>query len=123
MLVEFLPPEGALNTAIRNRTPEEQLDASAGDPAQAPWSTVETLLASLIDEIRHQSWMYASVNSKSGNIRRPEPIRRPGGTKRRGRKILRMSDVRALDPRMRDMSDNEIRKLMNSPSFLEVPDD
>jgi hypothetical protein len=42
-------------------------------------------------------------------------IKRPGVGKRHGRKIMRMSEVRALDPRLRDMTDDEIREMMNSP--------
>ena len=100
-----------MNTAIRNATPPEQIDAAAGDPAQAPWSTLESLVAALIDEVRNFAWMYASAHSKT-SPQKPEPIRRPGGGKRRGRKLMRMSDVRALDPRLKNMSDNEIRKLL-----------
>jgi hypothetical protein len=111
VLVDHLPPEGALNTAMRNATPAEQLDMLGGDPAQAPWSTLETLVASLVDELRTFSWMYMKVHSKS-NAQQPDPIRRPGSQKRRGRKLMMMSEVRTLDPRLRDMSDDDIRALM-----------
>jgi hypothetical protein len=104
-----------LNTAIRNVTPEDQLAMSAMDPARAPWSTLETLVAGVIDEIRQLTWMYASVHSKS-TPQKPEFVKRPGVNKRRGRKLMRMSDVRALDPRLKDMTDDEIRELMNSPA-------
>ena len=114
VLIEHLPPEGALNTAIRNATPEEQLAMAAGDSTRAPWSTLEILIASLIDEVRNLSWMYASAHSKS-TVQKPDPIRRPG-SKRRGRKLMRMSDVRLLDPRLKDMTDEEIRALMDSPA-------
>jgi hypothetical protein len=58
--------------------------------------------------------MYASAHSKTAP-QRPEIIKRPGVGKRHGRKLMRMSDVRALDPRLRDMTDDEIREMMNSP--------
>jgi hypothetical protein len=114
VLVEHLPPEGALNTAIRNATPEAELAAAVGDSAHAPWSTLETLIASLIDELRQLSWMYSTVHSKTAP-KKPEPIRRPGVTGRRHGKLMRISEIRALDPRMRNMSDDQIRELMNSP--------
>ena len=117
VLVEHLPPEGALNTAIRNATPEAELAQATGDAARAPWSTLESLVASLIDELRNFAWMYASVHAKSAP-KRPEPIRRPGSTGRHhGRKLMRISEIRTLDPRMRNMSDDEIRELMNSPAM------
>lgn len=103
-----------MNTAIRNATPEEQLATAGLDPTLAPWSTLETLVASVIDEIRNLAWMYASAHSKSAP-QRPEFIKRPGINKRRGRKLMRMSEVRMLDPRLRNMTDDEIREMMNSP--------
>jgi hypothetical protein len=103
-----------LNTAIRNSTPDDQLAVSAGDPARAPWSALETLVASVVDEIRNLSWMYASAHSKTAP-QRPEMIKRPGAGKRHGRKLMRMSDVRALDPRLKNFTDDEIREMMNSP--------
>jgi hypothetical protein len=30
---------------------------------------------------------------------------------------MRISEIRTLDPRMRDMSDDEIRELLNSPAM------
>jgi hypothetical protein len=42
-------------------------------------------------------------------------IKRPGVNKHRGRKLMRMSDVRALDPRLKNFTDDEIREMMNSP--------
>jgi hypothetical protein len=111
VLVDHLPPEGALNTAMRNATPDEQLDVLAGDPTQAPWSPLESLMAALVDEIRTLNWMYMKVHSKS-NAQQPAPISRPGAPKRRGRKLMRMSEVRTLDPRLKNMSDDEIRALM-----------
>jgi hypothetical protein len=118
VLVEHLPPEGALNTAIRNATPEAELAKATGDSARAPWSTLESLVAALIDELRQFEWMYASAHSKTAP-QMPEPIRRPGLSRRhRGKKLMRISEIRMLDPRMRNMSDDEIRELMNSPAMM-----
>jgi len=105
-----------LNTAIRNATPEAELAQATGDSARAPWSALESLVAALIDELRQFEWMYASAHSKTAP-NAPEPIRRPGinGRRHRGKKLMRISEIRTLDPRMRNMSDDEIRELMNSP--------
>lgn len=119
VLIEHLPPEGALNTAIRNATPDHELARATSDAARAPWSTLESLVASLIDELRQFEWMYASAHAKTAP-KMPEPIRRPGITARRhGKKLMRISEIRTLDPRMRDMSDDEIRELINSPAMRE----
>ena len=72
------------------------------------------LLATLIDEVRISNWLYVSAHSKDGNAGpRPEAIRRPG-SKRRRRKLMRVSEVRELDPRLKNMSDQEIVNLMGS---------
>jgi hypothetical protein len=110
-----MPPEGALNTAIRNSITEDQMAVSSMDPARAPWSTLETLVAGVIDELRQLAWMYAAAHSKTAP-QKPEFIKRPGVNKRRGRKLMRMSDVRALDPRLKNFTDDEIREMMNSPA-------
>lgn len=66
-------------TALRVSAPEQAEKAGeALDPAQAPWSQMEMLLASLTDAVRHLAWMYASVHAKSSPPRAPEPIIRPG---------------------------------------------
>jgi hypothetical protein len=88
------------------------LAVSAGDPAQAPWSTLETLIAALIDEVRQLNWMFASANSSS-NTKVPKPvlIRRPGSEAPRG-KLMSVESARALDPRLRDLDDDEVRERM-----------
>ena len=57
--------------------PEERLLESAGDPARARWSAMETLTAMLIDEVRNLSWAYMSAHTEQ-SIPRPEPVKRPG---------------------------------------------
>jgi hypothetical protein len=105
VLIDHLPAESAVNTAIRNSMPEWSRQASASDPAKSPWSTMETLLAVLIDETRMSNWMYASVHSDK-TLPKPEPIRRPGASARRAR-MMSLENARAIDPRLRAMSDDE----------------
>jgi hypothetical protein len=79
VLIGQLPPESATMTALRVATPEAAEKVAAGlDPAKAPWSQMEMLLASLIDAVRRVEWMYASVHAKSSPPRAPDPIIRPG---------------------------------------------
>lgn len=112
MLIEHLPPESAVNTAIRNRTPEELLRQHAGDPTRATWSGVETLLATLIDEMRQLEWLYASAHTDKALIK-PEPIKRPG-VSGSGRKLraISLTTARKLDPRLRGLTDDEVRDRM-----------
>lgn len=111
VLVDHLPAEGALNTAIRNATPADMLAVSAGDSAQAPWSALEMLTAALVDELRQLNWMFASVNSGGQNIKRPELVRRPGTETQRG-KLMSIESARMLDPRLRGLDDDEVRERM-----------
>lgn len=109
VLIEKLPPEGALNTAIRNHMPEDELAGRRGDPARAPWSTVETLMAVLIDEVRMLAWSYASAHSK-GTVPKPTPISRPGARRSGRRRPISLETARRLDPRLRGLSDEEARE-------------
>ena len=103
VLVSNLPPESALNTAIRNNVPEGEL--LPGDPAKGKWSSAETLLATLIDEVRAYRADFAQVNSKN-TVRRPKPIARPGLGRKPG-KVLDVEKLKELDPRLRGLSDEE----------------
>jgi hypothetical protein len=103
VLIDQLPPEGALNTAIRNSVPEDELASRRGDPAAAPWSTVETLMAVLIDEVRMLAWTYASAHSK-GTVPKPTPIARPGARRSGRRRALSLDAARRLDPRLRGLT-------------------
>lgn len=96
-----------MNTAIRNDLPEWSLaeKAAGADSARSAWSTLEILLAVLIDETRMANWMYASAHSEH-TIPKPEPLRRPGAAAKRLRR-LSLDDARAIDPRLRTMSDDE----------------
>jgi hypothetical protein len=114
VLVRHLPPESAVNTAIRNTMPESVM-ARAGaknDPAKSSWSSMESLMALLIDELRQQTWVY--VQSKSDKrIARPAPIRRPGiNTARRERKIS-LEAAQRMDPRLRGLSEEEAQRKLD----------
>lgn len=107
VLIDHLPPEAALNTAIRNSVPEETLAESAGDSAQARWSTMEGLTATLIDEIRQLEWMYASAHSDQ-KLQKPQPIRRPGvSSNRPRRRQVSLARAQKMDPRLRGLSEEE----------------
>lgn len=104
-LVHGLPSESALSTAVRNNTSEDELAERIGDPTKSSWSLVETLLAALIDEVRNVGWMYASAHSDK-RVPRPTPIPRPGVDSAHRRKV-NVDNLKALDPRLRDLSDEE----------------
>jgi len=100
-----------MNTAIRNAMPEDRLAASAGDSARSSWSSVETFLAMLVDEIRQLEWMYAQAHSDQP-IQRPTPIRRPG-TGRRKLHAIPLDVAQRLDPRLRGMSAAEAQEFLS----------
>jgi hypothetical protein len=100
-----------MNTAIRNAMPEDRLAAGASDPARSTWSSTETFLAMLIDEVRQLEWMYAQSHSDS-QISRPTPIRRPG-TGRRKLRAIPLEVAQRLDPRLRGMSAAEAQEFLS----------
>lgn len=113
VLINHLPPEGTLNTAIRNNTPEERLVENAGDPTEARWSTTETLLATLIDEVRINSWLYERAHSDH-QIPKPEPIKRPGvNVRKRHLRVIDMDRAQRMDPRLRGLSAEEAQMKLN----------
>jgi len=103
VLLHHLPSESAVNTAIRNSLPESELarQSASSDPAKGKWSTVETLLAALIDEVRYGNWAFVQAYSKDG-VTRPTPIRRPGLA--RTGKAMTLEQAQQIDPRLRGMS-------------------
>jgi hypothetical protein len=107
VLVDQLPPESATVTAIRNAIPEDELEKRRqdSDASRAPWSVVEGLLATLIDEVRYGNWLFAQANSER-KIQPPTPIPRPG-IKPKERHRMSIADIKALDPRLRDLPDEE----------------
>jgi hypothetical protein len=102
VLVDFLPPESATHTALRNEAPEPAADAAPFDAAKGRWSALEMLLATLIDETRLLRWVYVSAHSEKGaSGGAPDPVRRPGAEPRRSRGQLTPEQRRMLDPRLR----------------------
>jgi hypothetical protein len=93
-------------TAIRTTVPEDEIDP--GEPENAPWSTMEMLVAGLIDEVRGISWAYAQSHSK-GSVPKPEQVARPGVGRRRRRPKYPISiqKLKEMDPRLRDLPDEE----------------
>ncbi|KUF18866.1 hypothetical protein AT728_07480 [Streptomyces silvensis] len=101
ILIEHLPPESATKTALRNSlTPEEISAAGEGRPDQAPWSSTETLLALVRDEI--QLLRVAMVAVQTGKQMDFVPTPRPGiPPKSAPKRRLTDEQRRALDPRLR----------------------
>lgn len=107
LMVEQLPSESATVTYIRNSIPEDELPEHHGDAEKAPWSSTDSLIATLIDEIRYLSWLYAQAHSKN-KLPRPQPMARPGvKASKTKRKVMTASELKAIDPRLRDMSDED----------------
>jgi hypothetical protein len=69
------------------------------------------MLASLIDEVRLNTWAYIQAHSKH-TIPKPEPIRRPGITGRSG-KLMPLDDAIKIDPRLRGMSEEQAQEFMD----------
>jgi hypothetical protein len=107
ILVHHLPPESAVNTAIRNQTPDSIMarNGSKLDPAMSSWSALESLIALLIDEVRQQTWAYIQMRSDK-RIPRPASVPRPGLSARRERAIP-LEVAQRMDPRLRGLSDEE----------------
>lgn len=78
-LISHLPRESATAWAM------------AGPPH--PWDDSDYLLAMLVDGINFLGWAYARVHSKGGSRKPPDPVRRPGET-RRGDLIMTVNQQR-----------------------------
>lgn len=104
-----------MNTAIRNSLPESELakQGASSDPAQGRWSTLETLLAALIDEVRFGNWAFIQAHSE-GNVARPSPIRRPGLA--RTGKVMTLEEAQMIDPRLRGLSAEEAQAWLDGVS-------
>lgn len=113
MLIDHLPPESATITAIRAGLSEDELEASGegADPAKGRWSSLEMLMASVIDELRALQYLYVSAHVAQGQAGKPpEPVARPGVVKRKRKtRQSRLTDEqrRILDPRLRVIEGGE----------------
>ena len=77
-LLDHLPPESATMTALRNEGGlQGEKELVRGNPARAPWSALEMLIATLIDEVRGLRSAYSTVHTGTV-IQPPKPIPRPG---------------------------------------------
>ena len=112
MLVEQLPPESAVMTAIRNLVPEDELRASESHPEFAAWSNLETLIALLIDEVRNFSWSFIQSRSEA-KVPRPDPVRRPGIGSGRMARVVSLDAVKRMDPRLRGIPDEEVQSKLD----------
>jgi hypothetical protein len=114
VLIEHLPAESATMTALRNeRGDEADEQIVSSDAARAPWSPVEMLLATVVDELRNlQSVMITTATGKAQKP--PPPIRRPGVGAKSAQPRPRMT------PDKRALLDAQRRAL--SPHLQPVPD-
>lgn len=81
VLIDHLPGESPLKTAIRDALPAGELAAmSRNEPAgHGPWSRTDLLLAEVIDRVRDVEYVVASANAaKNQRPKRPQPYPRPG---------------------------------------------
>lgn len=69
------------------------------------------MLASILDEMRMGNWAYVQVHSEQ-SVPRPEPIRRPGVSGRRGR-LMTLEDAMKIDPRLRGMEPDEAQAFLD----------
>lgn len=86
--LQHLPPESATMTALRNANPG---GLGGGDPSKGPWSQLETLIGSLVNEVRlmrHEANL-SRVGKGQKAPKQPELIPLPGAEsedpKKRGR--------------------------------------
>jgi hypothetical protein len=100
LFVSHLPMESVTVTAMRKQLTDSGVALPKADPDEGSWSQNEMLLAAVIDEIRQLQYitLSAAAGKQVGNP--PEPIPRPGTTKKRKRKITAEQAAR-LDPRLR----------------------
>lgn len=99
---------------MRNDMPESELAKSGAksDPAKGRWSALESMMASLIDELRLNTWAYVQAHSEQ-TVAKPDPIRRPGVTGRRG-KIINLEAAMKIDPRLRGMTEEQAQEFMDN---------
>ncbi|MGW9637433.1 hypothetical protein [Nocardiopsis alba] len=75
--IEHLPPESPTKTAMRIAAEAEGVHSEEGfEPADAPWSALEMLVAGLRDDVREGTYVLQKANG--GKPDKPKPIERPG---------------------------------------------
>ncbi|MEV0556208.1 hypothetical protein AB0I27_22500 [Streptomyces sp. NPDC050597] len=92
VLIEYLPPESATWTALRNELPDEELarQAEKGEPEKGRWSQTEQLLAAISDRLASFQYVYSCshIESKAKWPTPPEPMRRPGAKPKKAKPKL-----------------------------------
>lgn len=100
MLIQYLPPESATWTALRNAMSEEELAAQAdkGDPEKGRWSQLEHLMAANLDAIRRVEYVLICANTEKRSQRPdpPEPTARPGARPRKPKPKLTEAGANTL---------------------------
>lgn len=98
VLIERLPPESATMTAIRNAAPALP---KSGDLAKAPWTALEVLVGTLINENRLWRHEQTLRNIAKGQKQpdTPEMLRMPGDDKAKD------SSGRSREPLTLDQAD------------------
>lgn len=102
VLVDALPGESALKTAIRDAIPDDELAAMAkrrdAEAGHGPWARSDLLLAAIKDSV---DWLvYVTAKANGGSPKEPEPYPRPGVVAKR-RKAL-TAEGHAYLQRLRD---------------------
>lgn len=102
-----------MNTAIRNSASEADLAKSGAraDPTRESWSALESMIATLIDEMRILRWTYVQAHSDT-SVPRPTPVPRPGVSDRKG-KLMKLADAQKIDPRLRGLSEREAQEMLD----------
>lgn len=86
VLIDHLPPESATKTAMRLAAEADGVPETDAEPADAPWSQTEMLLAVVIDRLGDLT--YVLQRAHGGKPEKPKPLPRPG-VRRKKKKPLR----------------------------------
>lgn len=77
LLLDHLPPESHLHTALRDAEPDDLPEPDPETAGRGSWSNDQLLLAAVVDGLNVLAWQQASMNSKDP-IEPPPRIPRPG---------------------------------------------
>jgi hypothetical protein len=92
--IEHLPPESVTKTAMRLDAEARGVQADEDyEPADAPWSSLEMLVAGLRDDVREVT--YVLQKTHGGKPDKPKPIERPGVRSKKKTKFAPVSGANA----------------------------
>jgi hypothetical protein len=77
VLLDHLPPESFLQTALRNAAPDDLPEPDPSSAGRGTWSNDQLLLAALVDGVNILAWQQVSMHSED-KIDPPARIPRPG---------------------------------------------